>query len=207
MGKLQPAGYYDKIYADPKFGYQNHYSKSHYRRLWAFVIGAISAMINGKHEPYILELGCGPGQFASMLFDQLGGKDKFYRYMGLDFSAEAIKIATAVFQGKPFFAQADALDAVTYRLHEADRADLIIAMEIFEHTDDLKILSLLPPGKEILVTVPDFDDPAHVRHFKTEEQVRDRYSNFISIEKIAKFERWFVIVGEVREAIKTTANK
>lgn len=202
MGKLQPAEYYDGIYSNPKFGYKNHYSKSHYRRLWAFVIGAISAILDEKNKPFILELGCGPGQFASMLFDTLGGNDKFFAYKGLDFSAEAIKIARGVLPGErvtlPFFYEADCLNPATYSEHQAQIADLIVAMEIFEHTDDLQILTLIPPGKQLIVTVPDFDDPAHIRHFKTEEDVRGRYSNFIEIEKLTKFERWYVLIGKTK---------
>lgn len=202
MGKLQPAGYYDAIYADPKYGYQNHWSKSHYRRLWAFVIGAISAMLHGKEKPYILELGCGPGQFATMLFEKLGGADKFYRYKGLDFSSEAIKIAESLFMRErfpePLFAEANCLDPITYQKHDFKDASIIIAMEIFEHTDDIFIISNLPAGKEIIVTVPDFDDPAHIRHFKSEEEVRNRYSKSIEIGKVIKFERWYVFTGTTK---------
>jgi hypothetical protein len=120
----------------------------------------------------------------------------------LDFSAEAVKIARGVLPGErvtlPFFYEADCLNPNTYAEHQAELAELIVAMEIFEHTDDLKIISLLPEGKQILLTVPDFDDAAHIRHFKTIEEVRERYSKMIDISNATKFERWYVVTGTIK---------
>ena len=45
----------------------------------------------------VLDIGCGPGQFAACLFDMAG----IETYTGLDFSAEAIRMGPALVSARP----------------------------------------------------------------------------------------------------------
>jgi len=137
--------YYDDIYRRYAEKYFCNYKDSEYILLWQKVIEKIP-----KDMP-LTELGCGTGQFANMLID-LG----FKYYCGYDFSQEAINAANKI---QKSFMRIDLLnDKVT--------GDFFLALEIFEHTDDYKILQNIGLGKEIVFTVPDFNDAAHVRYFK-----------------------------------------
>lgn len=184
MGSLRDANYYDRIYAQSE-KYGRHYSKSHYFPLWKKVL----EQLNDCEVP-VLEIGCGTGQLAHYL------ADNFVRnYTGFDFSNEAIQKADDACGSVMKFLVGNALEKYTYEVLFGFKT--VIACEVFEHTDDMKILSHLPEGTTIILTVPDFDDPAHIRYFKTIEEVRLRYSPRIAISHLEKFQRWYLLVGKV----------
>jgi len=168
------ADWYDDIYKQP-FDYQYHYTQSRYYFLWS-VIG--DRMIRSGVRR-ILDLGCGPGQFASFLYDK-GLKD----YCGLDFSQEAIAIAK---RRCPFYEfvltdirECDILEVADY--------DCVVALEFLEHVDrDTKIIERIRPKTKFYGTVPNFPYISHVRHFLDEGEVRSRYHHFFSYFHVDKF--------------------
>lgn len=186
MGTERKAEYYDKIYISSE-GYAQHYAKSRYFALWTEVGKQLFELRRAKKELLILEVGCGTGQFAEMLFDnQLPDT-----YVGIDFSFEAIRKAKA--RTNYSFRVADARNQDVY--FRLPLFNTVIALEIFEHTDDMQILSLLKSGTTVIATVPDFDDPAHVRHFKTLDEVQTRYEKKLNITHLIKIQRWYLFVG------------
>jgi len=179
MGYLRTKEYYDDVYSRYE-KYQNSYVNSPYFNLWLKVIEKISEI----SDPSILEVGCGTGQFSHMLLHK-----GFTKYYGFDFSEVAIEYAqknvTNVFAG-------DCYDQENYS-HEHN---LIVCLEVLEHLeDDMKILEIISTGIRVIFTVPDFDDPAHLRHFTTIEEVTERYSFCIDNYKCEKFDRWYIITG------------
>lgn len=169
--------YYDNYYKNSE-EYRLHYSKCMYYDLWLLILELIPK--TGR----ITELGCGVGQFAKMLFDN-GITD----YIGYDFSREAIMQANK--KRKHFFVESD----LTERVFTSEDK-FFVALEIFEHTDDLKIIENMRVGKEIIFSVPDFDYPGHVRFFNSIDEVNDRYKNVIKFESITKFKNWFICKGK-----------
>ena len=167
---------YDSIYQTGGAGqaYYAHYTQSFYYPCWKQALRYLYMM---NRDVSILEVGCGAGQFANMLFDA-----GFYHYKGLDYSKEAINLAKRhnPLHQELFFV-ADAFeDPILKEPH-----DLVIMFEILEHIqDDLKLLSRLPYGTKVLLSVPNFMDPTHVRCFKTEEEVRARFQSIVDIEDI-----------------------
>lgn len=176
MGTIKDRGYYDAAYSASK-EYKKHYSESIYFGLWESVYSLISSVP-------ILEVGCGPGQFAQMLQDR-GVID----YFGFDYSRTAIEIAKDKSDQK-----FSVMDALTPDPYSRD-FECAIIMEVLEHTDDLKILSFIKSGKEVIITVPDFDYPSHVRFFETKEQVTERYGGLIDIMHYEKFDKWHIAKG------------
>ena len=181
MGNMQNSEYYDNAYLT-RPSYDVHYTKSEYYELWVEVIKLVWQY--DKDVP-ITELGCGTGQFAEVLFDE-----GYKNYCGYDFSKVAIKKAKA--RTKQLFFVENSLELIEWRAYK-----LLIALEFLEHTDDIKILKPRHDS-EIIFTVPDFDDPAHVRHFKTEQEVRDRYTEYIDFESITKFGKYFICKGRIK---------
>ena len=60
------------------------------------------------------------------------------------------------------------------------RYQVFVLTEVLEHvTDDLGILSRLPSGGHVIVTVPNFDSAGHVRHFESVDQVIERFETLI----------------------------
>lgn len=176
MGKLQPAEYYDKVYKDSP-EYNKHWSDSTYLSLWEEII----KLIPHKNE-FIIDIGCGVGQFGDFLSDR-----GYKLYIGYDYSEEAIKKASE--KGLQCHVRNVLETQVVFGWQ------LAMALEIFEHTDDFQILRNIPKGVTIIFSVPEFDDPAHIRHFNSAHQVRGRYSPYIEFEHLFKFEKYYIGKG------------
>lgn len=172
------ADYYDASYVEGGHdgNYHKHYKESIYYDSWK---SAIKYLLLLNRDVKILEIGCGVGQFANMLFDE-----GFTNYLGFDFSEEAVKYAKYNnFKDKDKFFVEDAF--VTPKVQE--NYDLIICFEVLEHIKrDLDLLNRINPGTKLLLSVPNFDAPTHFRVFSTVEQVYKRYSAVMNIFDINK---------------------
>jgi len=170
--KGQPWGsraayWYDRLYATSA-EYQKHYSQSVYYFLWAVV----ADRIKHANKKSILDLGCGPGQFASLLHDR-----GIPRYIGLDFSAQSIQMARLRCPGLTF----EVTDIGTSNLLETADYDCVVALEFLEHVeDDRAILQRIKPLTHVFASVPNFPDVAHVRHFGDPQAVESRYAPCLS---------------------------
>lgn len=173
--------------------YHKHYMQSFYYPAWRF---AFSLLADVERSAAVLEIGCGAGQFANMLFD-----NGFTNYTGFDYSSEGVALALKNNPGhEDRFVTADAFQTELM----VQKYDLIICFEVLEHVQqDLELLQRIQPGTRMLVSVPSFDDPYHVRYFSDEKEVQQRYQQVIKIADIHVFtlyesNRLFYIVGEKR---------
>lgn len=174
-----PAAVYNDLFENgPEDGqYQVHYSRNIDYIAWQ---SAIKYLMLLNRSVSILEIGCGPGQFANMLFDY-----GFSDYTGFDFSQAAVNMAKKVnpAHADRFFVQ----DAFQTDLLER-QFDLVICFEVLEHLEaDLEMLSRIRPGTKMLLSVPNTDNPTHVRFFPSSGAVRERYQNVMKI-----FDIWVV---------------
>jgi SAM-dependent methyltransferase len=163
----RPAVWYDDIYRSSR-EYGRHYTQSRYYALWSVVADRL--MCSGAKR--ILELGCGPGQFARLLADK-----GITEYCGLDFSAAAVETARALCPAFEFHAtdirQEGVLESLEY--------DCCLALEFLEHVEnDTEILRRLRQGSRFYATVPNFADTAHVRHFTGVPAIEARYGECFS---------------------------
>lgn len=162
-----------KEYYDKKFktsvDFQKPGMESLYVPLWNEVLNVLKLHKVKK----VLDLGCGPGQFAQYALSILPHLD----YTGVDFSSEAIKMARAKhIEGKFSCGNIFKTDSFEYAKYDA-----ILLLEVLEHIDeDLKLLSGIK-NKLLICTVPNFSAKSHVRHFKSIEDVNQRYSSILSI--------------------------
>lgn len=124
--------------------------------------------------PTIVDLGCGPGIFASFLVEK-----GYKSYIGLDFSIPLISSA------------ANHVPSYIYVCGDLRRADalsllknysLFVALEFLEHiNNDLAVIESLSPKSRIILSVPNYDSAGHVRHFKGCEEAVARYSPLLRI--------------------------
>lgn len=171
---------------------RNHYSQSHYYFLWAVIVDRLK-----KSEPnFILDIGCGPGQFANLLLD-----NGFTNYCGLDFSQRRIKLAQDLCPSFEFLVA----DIFTSDILEQKPYDTVIALEFLEHVqDDLQVLNRVREGTLILASVPNFQSPGHVRWFADEQDVFGRYQPLLSDLRIDSFladvsgKKFFLLQGRGR---------
>lgn len=178
--------YYDTLF-NVIDDYKAHYRDSRYFVLWTQIIQFLRKIPN----PRILEIGCGPGQFAHYLWDQ-GFRD----YHGFDFSPEAVRIAKTVVPQS--FDVGDALKAESFRYEY----NVAIVLEVLEHVDDdLGVLANIRPGTTILFSLPTFDDEAHVRWFTSQQDIVNRYNGSVDLRQIILLNHWFVCAGVVRDRL------
>ena len=183
MGNVKESSYYDSIYSSDE-KYSTHYEQSKYFPLYKRILWELMKIDN----PIILEIGCGTGQFASLLYDR-----GFGSYRGFDFSQKAITKAQKASPQKFFVGNAYNISNYT------GEYNTIISLETLEHlADDLSVLKMFRKGSNVIISVPTFDDPSHVRFFTNMDDIIVRYSDYMDIHNIVPIQAWFIVTGVAR---------
>jgi SAM-dependent methyltransferase len=167
VGREQTQQWYDELFETTPL-YHCHYSRSCYYFLWSVITDRI---LRSGYKA-ILEIGCGPGQLAALLYDQ-----GIRQYTGLDFSTAAVELAQ---KNVPMFRFLVA-DARTSTVCDDVPYDVIICTEVLEHIeDDLLVVSRFKPRVRCMFTVPNFPNKSHVRVFRDADEVSARYAPYFS---------------------------
>lgn len=174
--------YYDRVYSVSR-SYRGKSEKAGHFGLWKRVAALVSP------EDMVLEIGCGCGQLALMLYDK---GIEYYR--GFDFSEVGLglcRVRVPSYQ----FTRADARDPEPF---EDDDYEVAIAVEIFEHLDDdLAVIRQLPQGTRLIFSVPTFSSPSHVRFFRKNKAVHQYYGRALKNLQVEGFKQWFIGTGIV----------
>lgn len=182
--KAPEAAYYDRIFRTHE-QFHRHYSRSRYLPLWQEIAKSLPPDAN------ILEVGCGTGQLAALLFDE-----GFRRYRGFDFSESAVVRARASVPDFDF----EVADARKLSSFEG-QYDTVVATEVLEHLDDdLGMIRMLPPGTSLHFTLPCKDDPSHVRYFPHVKGAEARYANVLEDLSVRTLAQWHIGLGVVKGA-------
>lgn len=157
------SAYYDAVFSDsPK--YQQSAVNSEYVPIWQEIVEFLS----DNKTASILDLGCGPGQFAEFIAARLPA----VQYTGLDFSSVAISRAR---QRCPNFLF-ERRELPTNNFDGLPSFDTVVCTEVLEHVEnDREILAALPVGTTIVASVPNYDSFGHIRLFRNEDEVQERY--------------------------------
>ncbi|KAA3636364.1 MAG: class I SAM-dependent methyltransferase [Calditrichaeota bacterium] len=160
--KEQPASYYDAIYA-------NDYSTAAYQELYKFVMGMILKIEN----PSVLEIGCGLGDIGKMIHDAS------IPYRGFDFSTVGIEKCKQLCPETNFFVG----DAYNIENYQPEDYNVVIALEVLEHLDDMQIIRMLPPKTHFIGSIPNHDDNAsHLRLCQDpEKDIKERFSRYMDV--------------------------
>lgn len=166
--KLAP--YYNKIYSKP---YSTERFNSVYDRICDWV--------KETHTPRILEIGCGTGILGSRLFniceDRLGAI-----YHGFDFSETALDACPEMIQNAVFINNAYN-EKIWRRYFRKQDYNIVVAVEVFEHLDDLKVLAMIPLGTRVIFSVPNFDSEPHLRTYPSRKAINEYYEDVLRINK------------------------
>ena len=178
MGKEKNPDYYDNIFTT-RNEYLRSYKESPYWVHWTQVIKFLG---NDKTQK-ILEIGCGTGQLAEYIRNE-----GFVNYSGFDFSPQAIKLANKKVPDFTFKIN-NALSKNAYQ----DLYDTAICLEVLEHlNNDIDVILNIEEGKTLIFSVPNFDDPGHVRWFISERQIKSRYYKLLDIRSIVRIGNIYV---------------
>jgi trans-aconitate methyltransferase len=164
--KAALAAFYDRALADRRNSQWHPVQGNPYQRLWE----ASAALVPDGCS--VVELGCGTGRLASLLVARAR------TYVGVDFSPRCIAEAQRFVPGAAF-ALAD------LRSDQLIDAEVYVANEVLEHLDDdLGLLSRIPRGALVIVSVPSFDSASHVRHFPEPDDARARYASALLLDHL-----------------------
>jgi 2-polyprenyl-3-methyl-5-hydroxy-6-metoxy-1,4-benzoquinol methylase len=172
---MKQADYYDNVFNTDYAGDKGAFENVHNEMLKMYQGGKV------------LDIGCGTGNFLKKL------KDIGVIGDGLDFSSVGLKKTQEKCPESKLF------------LLEANKADIYNNYEVFvmseflEHIDDDRgLISKLPKGSKVIVSVPTFDWVSHVRFFETEQSVTERYGDLIDIVNLQKVGGNFIFNGTIK---------
>lgn len=170
--------FYDEVYKSGGYDkmYFKHYSKTQYAGGWEKAIEIIKQI----NDPRVIEIGCGPGQFANLLFD-----NGITNYKGIDFSSEAINLAKITNEK---YNELFCLDnAYTSKIYYEDY-NIAILFEVLEHvSNDIDLIKKIRKNTDILFSVPNFYSESHIRWFNNEKEIINRYKDLLNIKQIITF--------------------
>jgi SAM-dependent methyltransferase len=125
--------------------------------------------LNAVNATAVIDIGCGPGHFAEMVSREL---PEITSYLGVDFSEVAIDKSRRKISRQGFdFQVSDLRNSLPI-----DKAATYVAFEVLEHLeDDLALLDKIPAGCPLILSVPRYAAPSHVRWFPTAASALCRY--------------------------------
>ncbi len=163
--KEKGADYYSEIY-------RRGYDTRGYYPVYRLVMQLLSQF----PRPRILEAGCGIGDLGAMIIEE------GYPYRGFDFSPEAIAQCRRKCPRGDFFV-GDVYDSISYQPVDYNT---IVALEVLEHVDDLRVAGMIPDGARLIASVPDYDDAAHLRLYQDiQKDIVRRFSPGLHIIDVA----------------------
>jgi glycosyltransferase involved in cell wall biosynthesis/SAM-dependent methyltransferase len=166
--------WYDRMFAGSE-RYRLPYAESIYYPCWMELAPRLAAL----GPTSVLDVGCGPGQFAALLRDA-----GIPQYLGIDFSRVAVEMARDVCPEFEFLVE----DVRTAGALETHPYDVMVCLETLEHIEeDREVLLRIRAGTPVIATVPDFPGQSHVRHFTDEDEVLGRYGGVLADLRVEHF--------------------
>lgn len=162
--KEKNADYYNEIY-------EKGYDTSLYYPLYQDFVKTISAL----SSPRILELGCGIGDLGQMIIE------RGYPYHGFDFSEEAVQQSLKKCPSGNFKVG----NVYDKHLYQAEDYNIVVALEVFEHVEDIDVIKNIIPGAIVIASIPDYPDVAHLRLYKDRQKdIIEYYMPYLHVAEI-----------------------
>lgn len=137
----------------------------------------------------VVDLGCGTGRFLYEL-----PYDSRRRLIGVDFSQRALEEAHRYLGGH---AELEHCDLREWQ-PDPDRkgGTTYTCLEVLEHLeDDRELVCRIPPGHQLVFSVPSYESGAHLRFFRGAADAVNRYGAWLD------FKRWSLIELDARKVI------
>lgn len=164
MGKERSSSWYDAAFAASSLYAAPYNEIQVYLPLWS----ASAALISYLNIKSILDIGCGMGHFAALMYD----RHPEVRYCGMDFSEYAVEYCKDMYDEMEFYLS----DAVVDEINPDFEA--YVCQEMLEHiTQDVQVIEKIPKGKLLVFSLPRFDADGHVRWFPKSADVISRYEH------------------------------
>lgn len=172
---MKQANYYNNVFNTEYAGDGGAFENVHTKMLKSYKGGRV------------LDVGCGTGNFLKKL------KDCGVIGDGLDFSSVGIEKTREKCPNSKLFLE-EALGSNIYENYE-----VFTMSEFLEHIDsDRELLKKLPEGSQVIASVPTFDWVSHVRFFKNEQEIIERYGDLLDTISLEKEGGHFIFSGTIK---------
>jgi len=133
----------------------------------------------------IIDLGCGVGYLAKVLFEK-----GYTKYIGIDFSSAMLEEAKKQIPKVTFILG----DLRSKEIHEFFKQyKIFIILETLEHIEkDLDIIKDISCGSLVVFSVPSFNSRFHVRYFKDIDEIIERFGSFLDFKESKKIGKKFL---------------
>ena len=126
------------------------------------------------YEKQIVEIGCGIGNFASLLDER-----NISNYVGIDMVKEKI-IKAKIFYPNFRFMCSD----ITQNVHLLRKASLVVSFYTLEYIeDDFSILNNIPSNCKVIIGVPNSQYKTKTRYYELDGWI-NRFKKFLNLNKI-----------------------
>jgi 2-polyprenyl-3-methyl-5-hydroxy-6-metoxy-1,4-benzoquinol methylase len=182
MGQELSKKWYDDVFDTG--GSEEMYFLNYRDTPWYPVWTRIIEILKENNSSKILDIGCGPGQFAHCVLDGIDNIE----YTGIDFSSSAINSAKSIDIPATFIES----NALTFDYSTVDY-DVVVSTEFLEHVyEDKEIINRITPGTLIIATLPNMDSEGHVRFLSKNQEIAvseivNHYSDICKILNIEYF--------------------
>ncbi len=168
--------------------YIGAYKPGVFDRLLPLFKAAIEYLPLPNDADTIVDMGCGIGMFAEVVFNA-----GYTKYLGIDFSPTMINHSKKRVPEAKFMV-GNLKDKEIHKLIENYR--IFVLLEVLEHIEaDLDVIATIPIDSLVILSVPSFGDPFHVRYFNSENDVIKRYKGLIKFNKSATIDHRFLFRG------------
>lgn len=186
MGEYKEAEFYEDEWWMGVKAYSPPFVRGGYVFAWVRRFRHVASKIAPNEE--IFDVGCGSGVLAAVMWHEFKHRA---RYTGIDFCEPLIERAKEGNRREghqnSHFVRGDARD-LEILLGFLKEIRTIICTEVLEHLeDDLALIGQIPPGVRCVLTVPCYDDPAHLRWFPELEDIHERYGEFFDGFEVERF--------------------
>jgi trans-aconitate methyltransferase len=144
----------------------------------------------------VVDLGCGTGRFIECLLNGIN----YGAVEGVDFSPSALREAARISTYGEYGKHDVMWTTADLRNWEPDPNrqgnTTYVALEVLEHLeDDLYLVRRIPPGHQLVFSVPNYESESHVRTFRNAGDIWARYANLL------EFRRWSLVSIDDRKSI------
>lgn len=154
---------------------------------------ALAKLIAADKPKNIFEFAAGGSVLAREVLKLLPGS--FYYWS--DFSVPAVMDARLKLKDLPVIINNYDIEEDYKKVNwPSFNAIVCVSMEHLEK--DKEILKSIPPGIKVYLSIPNIDAPDHIRILLTNEQIKERYGDIITIDSIHDCGNIFKLVVGVR---------
>lgn len=147
---------------------------------WLPMYEEAATWIPANHD--VVDLGCGTGRFLHLL----RWRNHYGPLTGIDFSTETLNEAGRYLFGSGIADVALVCEDLRSWQPEPERAGATTyaCLEVLEHLeDDRDLVARVPPGHQLVFSVPNYESEAHLRVFRGAGEVFERYGSLLELRR------------------------